>query len=324
MDLSTNYMGLALNNPIIVGSSKLTSTFENVKKCIDNGAGAVVLKSIFEEQLLTDPEKLKDQDAKYIHYPEAIDYINTYAKSQGLTEYLELIKESKAYSDTPIIASINCVSDEEWPKFSQQFEKAGADALELNIAISPFNSNMESQEIEAIYVSIVKKVKKNVSIPVSVKIGSCFTNVSNITLKLQNAGADAIVLFNRFYRPDIDIKKQSLVNDNFLSAPQEINQSLHWVSVLSNQLSCDIAASTGMHDYEGVVKQLLVGADSTQICSALYNKGIVYIETILFDLKKWMQKNEYEAIADFKSKIARSDENAAAFQRVQFMKQTVE
>lgn len=325
MDLSTNYMGLALKNPIVVGSSKLTSTFENVKKCIDSGAGAIVLKSIFEEQLLTDPEKLKDQDDKYIYYPEAIDYINTYAKFQGVREYLELIKEIKTYtSDTPVIASINCISDNEWPQFSQQFEKAGADALELNIAISPFDAAIESAEIENTYVNILKEVKKYVRIPVSVKIGPYFTNVTHLTKRLEDAGVDAVVLFNRFYRPDIDIAKREVVNDNFISAPEEMTHSLRWVSVLSKQLNVSIAASTGIHSFEGIVKQLMAGADVTQVCSTLYNKGIAHIGMILYDLKNWMTKNDYKSIVDFKGKLTLNGSNTAAFQRLQYMKNTIE
>lgn len=313
-------MGISLKNPIIVGSSKLTSNFKSVKKCIDQGAGAIVLKSLFEEQLLADSDKLIEKDAKYFWYPEAIDYINTYAKAYGIREHLDLIKEIKAYSKTPIIVSVNCVTAKEWPQLSKHFEEAGADGIELNISIFPFDCTTESIDIEDSYVEIVREVKKHVSIPVSVKLGPYFTNPTRITKRLVKAGANAIVLFNRFYRPDIDIDTQKIIDDNFLSSPQELTQSLRWVGILSPNLKCDIAASTGVHDFNGFVKQLLAGAEAVQFCSALYNKGVGYIDTLLFDLKKWMKKNDFESIYAFKGKVANDATNTPAFQRVQFMK----
>jgi len=273
-------MGITLKNPIIVGSSKLTSTFDSLKKCIDQGAGAIVLKSLFEEQLLTDSDRLIEKDAKYFWYPEAVDYINTYSKAYGIREHLDLIEKIKAYSDTPIIVSVNCVTAKEWPQFAKYFEEAGADGIELNISIFPFDSKIESLVLEDAYVEIVREVKKNVSIPISVKLGSYFTNPNRITKRLVKAGAKGIVLFNRFYRPDIDIDTQTVVDDNFLSSPQELSQSLRWVSILSPKLDCDISASTGIHDFNGLVKQLLAGAEAVQLCSALYNKGIGYIDTL--------------------------------------------
>ncbi len=324
MDLSVNYMGIALKNPILVGSSKLTASFESIKKCIEHGAGAIVLKSIFEEQLLTNVDKLLEQDDKYVYYPQAIDYINTYAKYQGVKEYIDLIKKVRSYSDVPLIASINCVSADEWPSFSRQFEQAGVNGIELNIAISPFDTEYDSAQIEQIYVDIVREVKKHTSVPVAVKIGNYFTNVGHITKRLVEAGADALVLFNRFYRPDINIDRAEIINDNFLSGPQEISQSLRWVALLSNKLNCSIAASTGIHDYVGVVKQIMAGADTVQLCSALYNKGTGYMDTLLLDLKKWMHKNNYKSIDDFKSKVSANDEYSEAFKRIQYMKRSIE
>jgi dihydroorotate dehydrogenase (fumarate) len=324
MDLSTNYMGLELKNPIIVGSSKLTSTYAGVKQCADQGAGAIVLKSLFEEQLIIDSEKLMDQDMQYYWYPEAVDYINNFAKAGGLDEYVALIKKIKADLNIPVIASINCVSANEWPQFAKKIEEAGADALELNIAIFPFKHEVESAEIENRYVEIVKEVKKYVSIPVAVKLCSGFTNLCKISKDLVEAGADALVLFNRYYRPDIDINTQKVVHNNFYSAPQEITHSMRWVNILSQRIKGDISASNGIHDAKGVIKQILSGADTTQMVSAIYNKGTAYIETVLQDLEKWMKKNNYNSLADFKGKLAKEDESTAAFYRVQFMKRTVE
>lgn len=320
MDLKTNYMGLELKNPIIVSSSKLSSNIENIRKCADHGAGAIVLKSLFEEQLLADADKLLDRDEKYFWYPEAIDYINEHSKDYGVKEYLSLLEEAKKYTTVPILASINCTTPNEWPKFAKTLEDAGADGIELNISIIPMDGNISSKKVEDTYVEIIQEVKKYTSLPVSVKFGPLFTNPVNIIQRMDDAGADALVIFNRFYRPDINIHTESIVHNNILSGPEEMTQSLRWVSLLSDKVQCDVAANTGIHDAEGVIKQLLAGADAAQICSTLYSNGISYIETILSEMKQWMEEHNYNAINDFKGKIARDNEHAAAFARVQFMK----
>lgn len=320
MDLKTHYMGLELKNPIIVSSSKLTSTIDNIRKCADQGAGAIVLKSLFEEQLLADADKLMDRDEKYFWYPEAVEYINEHSKDYGVKEYLELISEAKKYTTVPIIASINCTTPDEWPKFARELEKAGADGIELNIAIIPMVGEISSKEIEDRYIEIIREVKKYTSLPVAVKFGPLFTNPVNIIQRMDEAGADALVIFNRFYRPDINIHNETIVHNNILSGPEEMTQSLRWVSLLSDKVKCDVAANTGIHNAEGVIKQLLAGADAAQITSTLYSNGISYIDTMLTEIKEWMEEHNYSSIADFKGKIARDNEHAAAFTRVQFMK----
>jgi dihydroorotate dehydrogenase (fumarate) len=276
MDLSTEYMGLKLKNPIIVSSSKLTGDINNIKKCADVGAGAIILKSVFEEQLIADSNALMDQDIKYFWFPEAIEYINKHSKEYGLKQVLELIKKAKAYTDIPVLSSINCVTSQEWPKFAKQLEDAGADGIELNIAIFPFDKYMSCTDICDQYIDIVEKVKEYVSIPVSVKLGNYFTNLV-----------------------------------------------LRWVALLSPQLTCDIAAATGIHDYSGVVKQLLAGASATQICSTLFNNGLSYIDTILFDLEKWMQKHKYKSITDFKGKVTNAEDSTQKFERMQYLKKEI-
>ena len=323
MDLSTEYMGLKLRNPIIVSSSKLTSNIENIKKCADQGAGAIVLKSLFEEQLLADSNALMDQDMKYFWFPEAIEHINKHAKEYGLKQNLDLIKAAKAYTDIPIISSINCVTSHEWPQFAKQLEDAGADAIELNIAIFPFDKDMPCTTIADQYIEIITNVKKYVNIPVSVKMGSYFTNLIQIAHRLDEAEADAIVMFNRYYRPDIDIETETIVRENVLSGPEEVTRSLRWVALLSQKLNCSIAAGTGIHDYEGVVKQLLAGADATQICSTLFNNGLSYIDTILFDLRKWMEKHHYKSVSEFKGKVARQEDSGQKFERMQYIKKEI-
>ncbi|MEN8225602.1 MAG: dihydroorotate dehydrogenase-like protein [Bacteroidota bacterium] len=320
MDLKTTYMGLDLKNPVIVSSSKLTGDIESIRNCVDHGAAAIVLKSLFEEQLLEDVDKLLDREEKYFSYPEAVDYVTEHSKDQSVKEYVKLLEDAKEYTDIPVFASINCTTPNEWPRFAKVLEEAGADGIELNIAIIPMKGEITSIEVEDRYVEIIKEVKKYTSLPVSVKFGPLFTCPVNIIQRMDQAGADALVIFNRFYRPDIDIHSETVVHNNILSAPEEMTQSLRWVSLLSDKVKCDVAANTGIHDAEGVIKQLLGGADAVQICSALYSNGISYIDTILNDLKNWMEEHNYNAINDFKGNIARDNENAAAFARLQFMK----
>jgi len=323
MDLSTTYMGLKLKNPIIVSSSRLTSSINYVMDCAASGAGAIVLKSLYEEQLLVDVENLMDQDDKYFWYPEAVEFINEHSKEMGVAEYITLIKEAKEKTSISILASVNCITPAEWPKFAAKLEEAGIDGLELNIAIMPFDPKISSQDIEDTYVEIVTEVKKYVTVPIAVKIGPFFTNPLSIVKRLEAAGADAVVLFNRFYSPDIDLENEKVVRDIELSAPEEITQALRWVSLLSGKVTCDIAGNTGIHDANGVIKHLLVGAAAAQVCSTLYINGIGYIDTMLEGLEKWMAKKNYSSLDQFKGKLSRDEKNAAAFERVQFMRKTL-
>ncbi|MBN2175553.1 MAG: dihydroorotate dehydrogenase-like protein [Bacteroidales bacterium] len=324
MDLSTEYMGLKLKNPIIVSSSKLTSELDTIKKCADVGAGAIVLKSLFEEQLIADSSALMDQDIKYFWFPEAIEHINKHSKEHGLKQVLDLIKKTKDHTDIPIIASINCLTAYEWPKFAKTLQDAGADGIELNIAIFPFDKFISSKEVEDQYVEIVTEVKKHVTLPISVKLSNYFTNITQITNRLDEVGINGLVIFNRLYRPDIDIETEKVVRENVLSSPLEITKALRWVALLAGSLNCNIAGGTGIHDYKGVVKHLLAGAHATQICSTLFNNGISYIDTILFDLEKWMKKHKYNSIAEFRGKICRQENECNnKFERIQYLKQEI-
>ncbi len=322
MNLTTEYMGLTLRNPIIVSSSGLTKSVDRIKRIADSGAGAVILKSLFEEQLIHDPKALMEQEDMYFWYPEAIEYLNKFSKKEGVDAYLNLIKEAKASVTIPVFASINCISPSEWTSFASRIAEAGADGLELNIAIYPFNKEVDSQTIENTYIQILQDVKKNCTLPVAVKLGNSFTNLYKIAHHLDEAGANALVLFNRFYRPDIDINKLSLVSSNIISSPQEATESLRWISVLSPELKCTMAAATGIHDSGGIIKQLLVGADAVQIASTLYKHGIEYMNKIIEDMIRWMKKFGYNSVSDFQGKMVRK-EHAAAFERIQFIKKTM-
>ncbi len=323
MDLSVTYMGLKLRNPLIISSSRITSSVEDIKKCADYGAGAIVLKSLFEEQFLADQARLMDMDSKYFWYPEAVDFINQHSKEHGIRSYLELIKHSKQAVDIPVIASVNCVTGSEWPKFSSQLVDAGADGLELNVFVVPKSEENNSKELEDLYISIVTEVRKNTSVPVAVKIGPFFTNGFQMVKRLSDAGANGIVVFNRFYRPDIDIETETISRPNYLSCPQEMGQPLRWVSLFASRVKCDIAGNTGIHDGNGMIKMLLAGAAAVQVCSTLYINGLGYIDNMLTDLQKWMGWKGYQSIDDFKGKMTRHHENVAAFERVQFLKQAL-
>ncbi len=322
MDLSTKYMGLVLQNPLIVSSSHLTSSIGNIKKCAEAGAGAIVLKSLFEEQIMADKGKLMDQSDMYFWYPEALEFVNSIAKDHGVDQYIELLKEAKENVDMPVIASINAATNESWTDFAKDLEEAGADGLELNIFIPPMSEEKSSEEIEDTYVEIVKSVKSKVSISVGVKIGYFFTNLTKMIKRLDKAGADGVVMFNRYYRPDISLNEMQVYSGNVFSSPEEMSISLRWVALLSDQISADISANTGIHNAEAVIKEILAGASATHICSTLYKNKVDYIATILEEMEVWMDRNGFESIADFKGKIRDDKALRQEFERVQFMKKT--
>ncbi len=325
MDLSTKYMGLSLKNPVVVSSSKLTDNIDNIRACAAAGASAVVLKSLFEEQIIAQTEAKLQRNDMYFWYPEASDFVLEISKGSGVNEYLKLISDAKKAVDVPIFASINCVSPVEWTKFAAKIEEAGADGLELNIAIFPFDRKVSSQQIEDTYITILKEVKKNTNIPVAVKIGPYFTNTMAMAYHLAEAGADGLVLFNRFYNPDVDIASMKVVSDNIFSSPDEKAIPLRWIALLSaDGIPCDLAASTGIHYSIGVVKQLLAGAAVTQICTSVYQNGIAYISEIVSGLEEWMRKHNYRTIKEFKGLVNKEAENTAAFERIQYMKRNFE
>lgn len=322
MDFSTKYLGLELKNPIVVGSSSLTHTPKNIKKCEESGAGAVVLKSLYEEQITADLNRLSKQEDMYIWYPEAVEYINAISTEGGVHDYLEVIKQAKELVDIPLIASINCVNDKGWVSFSKELENAGADAIELNIAVFPESNSITGQEIEKRHINIVKAVTSTIKIPVAVKLSPYFSNLRWITNELHKAGAKGIVLFNRFYRPDIDIYELRMTSPETLSGAEEITMPMRWIGLLSRELAIDIGASTGIHNAEGVIKMLLSGADTTQLCSVLYRKGMGQIHHILDELRVWMFKMNFNKISDFKGLINKDPLNTATWERIHFMKKS--
>ncbi len=313
--LETTYLGLKLKNPVIVGSSGLTSSIEKIKKIEKAGAGAIVLKSIFEEQIKYEAGKMANGSDS----PEALDYVNYYVKNNTLQEYLDLIKKAKEEVKIPVIASINCVSSKEWTGFAKSIEEAGADALEVNVFVLPNDKNAPAEKYENVYFDLAEKLKNTLKIPFAFKLGSHFSNLVGFVQKLNVPG---VVLFNRFYAPDIDIDEMKFTSSDVFSTPADIRTSLRWVGIMSSKISdLDIAASTGVHDGKAVVKQILAGASAVQVCSTLYKNGIDHLENIIKEVEEWMSKKGFNNINEFKGKMSYDKiEDPLVYERSQFMK----
>lgn len=320
-DLSTTFMGLELKNPIIAGSSALSNSVTGVKKLEEGGAGAVVLKSIFEEEIIHEMDDLMKDIPESSRYMENFDYQDLVIRRDQLDKYTTLIREAKESVSIPVIASINCAFSYEWVDYAKRLEAAGADALELNMFFLPTDQSRSTEEVEQTYFKIIEKVLGCVSIPVALKISHYFTNLGPMIQKLSTTGISGLVLFNRFYSPDFDIEKLKVVQSSVISSPAEMVTSLRWIAMMSQKVSCDLAASTGIHDGEAVIKQLLAGAQAVQVVSALYRHNPDYIHTMLADLEAWMGRHSYETLEDFRGQMSQDKSvNPAAYERVQFMK----
>ncbi|MDY0075979.1 MAG: dihydroorotate dehydrogenase-like protein [Bacteroidales bacterium] len=321
VNLSTNYMGLKLKNPIIVGSSGLTNSVENIKEAAANGAAAVVLKSLFEEQITHGASHTLVQDEYSNIYPEAEDYVRHYTRQNDVDKYITLIRESKKAVDIPIIASINCVSSQEWIDFALKIEEAGADGIELNVFVLPSDPHHSAQDNEKVYFEILEKITKTIKIPIALKMSYYFSSLAKMALNLSWTGISGLVFFNRFFSPDIDIDKFEIRASNVFSHPEELAISLRWVAMMSTKVHCDIAASTGIHDSKAVIKQLLAGAKAVQIASVLYKKGFQEIGVMLKEIESWMEKHKFSSTDQFIGRMSvKEADNPAAYERVQFMK----
>ncbi len=321
IDLSTTYMGLNLRNPIIVGSSGLTKNVANIEQIDKLGAGAVVIKSLFEEQIRQEIRQVFSYDDVQSAYTEAEDYIKNYARAHTLHEYLDFLQEAKKRTSIPVIASINCVSAHEWPVFAKEIQAAGADALELNVFLLPTDLNQDGTAYEKVYFDVIENVKKQISIPVSLKVSFHFSGLASMLKKLSWTGIQGLVLFNRFFNPDIDVDNLKVVPSNLYSRPEEISTSLRWIAIMSGKVQCDLCASTGVHSGIGIIKQLMAGASAVQVCSVLYKNGLPYLETIQQEMTDWMEKNNYTSLDQFAGKMSHLNvDSPAAYLRVQFMK----
>ncbi len=322
-DLKTSFAGLELRNPLIVGSSGLTDNIESIKELEDNGAAAIVLKSLFEEEIIREMKaNLSVMSSNSSLYPETLEYYeNTPPVYESTQVYLDLVENVKKSVHIPVIASINCMTSEQWTYFPKRLADAGADAIELNIFLLPSDIERSAADTEKIYFSIIEEVKKNVSIPIIVKLSYYFSNLASFLKNISTKGIAGLVLFNRFYNPDIDINNFEVTSAAVLSNPSDLYQSLRWIAIMSDRVSCDLAASTGVHDAKALIKELLAGAKTVQIVSCLYKNGSSYIGQILEELEKWMDSKNYDKIDDFRGRFSQSKTtNPAAYSRVQFMK----
>jgi len=319
-DLSTKYLGLNLKSPIIIGSSELNNSVARIKKHEEAGAGAVVLKSLFEEQILMDIDAQRLNNM-YNTYDAVEQQLGYYLKKHTIGNYLDLIKEAKAEVNIPIIASINCVSSKEWIDFAKDVEKAGADALEINMFILPSNGDEDSKTIEKQYFDIAQKLTSTISIPVSLKIGSYFSGLANFVQKLSYTDIKGLVLFNKFYTPTIDVEKEEIVSSSVFSNAEDNSMPLRWIGILNNRVSCDLASSTGVHSGKEVISNILVGANAVQMVSSIFKNGNEQITKSLTELNDWMDKKGYKTIEEFRGKLSQQEaSNPQLLERVQFMK----
>lgn len=316
--LTTKYLGLSLKSPLIVSSSGLTSSLDNLLMAQESGAGAVVLKSLFEEQITHHISTL----SAFTGHPESDDYIANYTKSSSVEEYLSLIELAKKNLKIPVIPSINCYSSESWTTFSKKIADSGADAMEVNVFFLPVDRKKSSAEAEKVYFEVIEKLKKSVSIPLAIKIGFRFSNILYMIDQFYNRKVDGVVMFNRFYEPDFNIEKLTLTPASVFSHKDEMRYVLRWIGMASAQkIKIDISASTGVHSGEDAIKYILAGADSVQVCSVLYQKGISYLKTMNREITEWMEKKGYTQISDFKGKLNYLNiDKPAVFERTQFMK----
>ena len=320
---STTYMGLTLRNPIIVASSGLTRSLEKVKECEAAGAGAVVLKSLFEEVLAQNDPGMKES---MVDHAEAYDYyFARLERLYGAQEYTDMIKKVKAECSIPVIASINCVSAEWWPDFATQLEGAGADALELNVFTTATDLSMDSNKLEELYYRILRTVKMKVSIPVSLKIGPWFSALPHLAVEFGQRELDGLVLFNRFTHPDIDIDEMKLKTGFSFSSNDEVHLPLKWTALMSHYLPYDLCATTGVKTSADVIKLLLAGASAVQVASVLYEDGLGAIGNMVQGLEQWMTEKGFENIADFKGRLSfHSAGSPAHYLRAQFMEKISE
>ncbi|MCF8231838.1 MAG: dihydroorotate dehydrogenase-like protein [Bacteroidales bacterium] len=321
-DLTTHYMGLELKNPLIASSSGFTDSLDKLKTLEEKGIGAVVLKSLFEEEIMHEMEetftKMKSEN---FLYPETHNYFEYEDIEDTLSQYIKLISDANKELSIPVIASVNCISNQKWTHFAKELEDAGADGIELNAFILPSDFTRSSEENEKMYFNIIKEVQKHVSIPIALKVSYYFSSLAPTLKELSETGIKALVLFNRFYSPDFNLKTMKVTPSHVLSNASDIAISLRWIAIMAGRVNCSLAASTGVHDGQGFIKQLIAGADAVQIASTIYKNGYDVIPGMLNVLNEWMDEQEFDTINEFKGNMSQKEiKNPAAYERVQFMK----
>ena len=324
-DLSVKYMGLNLKNPIIAGSSGLTRTIDDLQRMEESGVAAIVMQSLFEEQIYLDTEfkRLRNSEKNLIHdqHYESFAYIERYVRNEYLLNYVDTIREAKKKLKIPLIASINCISSSGWTSFAAKLQDAGADAIELNIAVLSFNSALSAADIEQLHLDIIHQVRAVVNIPVAVKISPFFTDLSRVINDIAATGVNGIVLFNRFFSPDIDLERMQVTVASKFTTSNALPNTLRWIAMKSDSVACNLCASTGVHTGRNVIKILMAGAAATQVVSTLYRNGLNQVAVMLYEIDTWMKKKGYNCIDQFAGKMSRFEtEKPATYERIQFMK----
>jgi dihydroorotate dehydrogenase (fumarate) len=322
MDLSTTYMGLKLKNPIVASASPLSKNIDNFKRLENAGVAAVVNHSLFEEQIIKENEA-----SDYFStlgtdsFAESLTYIpETGAYTIDPEEYIAHIAKAKKVVGIPVIGSLNGFTSGGWVKFAKRIEEAGADALELNIYFVPSHPEITGDKVEENYLEIFQAIKSIVSIPVAVKLSPFFSSTANMAKRLDEAGANGIVLFNRFYQPDIDLENLDVAPNLILSTPHDMRLTLRWIAILFGRVKASLAATSGIYNAQDVLKMLMVGADVTMLCSVLLKNGIEYAADILIDMQAWMKEHQYESVQQMKGSMSqKSCQNPDTFERAHYM-----
>ena len=319
-DLSTIYMGFKLKNPYIASSSGLTDSVQKAYLLEQNGAAAIVVKSLFEEQIMMDVDAQR-MNNMFNTYSEAEDYIAFYTRKHELNSYIELIDGMKQKLTIPVIASINCSSADSWIDFAGDIQAAGADALELNMFIMPSDIKMKGEEIEKLYIDVARRVSQSLSIPVAMKIHHYFSGMANFAVELSRTGIKSLVLFNRFYQPDVDLVSLKVTSGSILSHSDENAEVRRWLAILSGRVACDLAASTGIHDWQTAVKNILLGANAVQVASAMYKAGPEILKPWIEETNKWLDAKGYDSVRSITGMLRQADSiKPLAYERAQFMR----
>jgi len=323
MDLTTTYLGMKLRSPLVPSASPLSEEIDNVRAMEDAGAGAVVFYSLFEEQLRLDTFELNHHLTYGTEsFPEALSYFPQPVEYHlGPDGYLNHIRKAKEAVDIPIVASLNGSSLGGWIDFARLIEQAGANALELNVYHIPTDMNMSGAEVEQQYIDVLKAVKAAIRIPVAIKLSPFFSNMANMAKRLDEAGADGLVLFNRFYQPDIDLETLEVKPNVILSTPQALRLPMRWIAILHGHLKASLAATSGVHEAQDVLKMLMAGADVTMLCSVLLRHGVNHIRIIEQEVRRWMTDHEYVSVRQMQGSVSQKNcADPTAFERAQYMK----
>ncbi len=321
MNTKTKYLGLELTSPIIVGSCGLTADVDKMEQMEKAGAGAVILKSVFEEQIIHDIKRNTHVVAPTDNYGDSYEYIAQHVADDSLEKHFSMIREAKRRLTIPVIGSINCFSYENWLTYAMKFQEAGCDALELNMAILPYETSLSADDVERTFTQIINTLRKSIDIPISIKVGTYFTDMAKQMQQLSWMGIQGMTLFNKTVQVDIDIEHETMLNAGYLSNPEDIYNTLRWVAILSRKLRCDLSASTGVYSSDDVVKMLLAGATTVQVVSCLYRDGIDKLRELNQGLNEWMSRKGYDNLKDFRGKLSvMPAEKASIAMRTQFMK----